>query len=419
MKFAWLLCLSGALAFAGNQDSEINVNSRYTVENVAVSANGWTADLSSAPDGKISSGLRKELISLIGQKLNLVQLDAAAKRLRKEFHARTVEHHVMRGANPQYVRVLFEVKLPPSRFEASIPKVLYNSVLGWSGAVQGTATVKQHVFTFGLVSDNDDLAERYTGVTARYENKKLGSDRVQFGLDFAAFHDQWDGVAQERAPAPLSDTSGLYRSREYVQPEVTFVLARPLTVSVGASFQSFQDEGPAGAFQAANAIVSTVRYHRALEDSENQADFDAAYSLRAATGALGSDFGYTRHEWVLRYKLSRGKSAVVEDFAGGLIAGRAPLFERFVLGNSTTLRGWNKYDLDPFGGSRMISNSVEYHYGLFEAFYDTGSIWDRADAAVLRHSAGIGLRQGAFSVAVAFPLGVGHIDPIFMVGMNY
>jgi hypothetical protein len=31
----------------------------------------------------------------------------------------------------------------------------------------------------------------------------------------------------------------------------------------------------------------------------------------------------------------------------------------------------------------------------------------------------VGLRQGGFSAMVAFPLREGHIDPIFMVGMNY
>ena len=45
--------------------------------------------------------------------------------------------------------------------------------------------------------------------------------------------------------------------------------------------------------------------------------------------------------------------------------------------------------------------------------------WDGGDAAVVRHSAGLGLRQGIFSLAVAFPIREGHIDPIFMVGMNY
>ena len=117
--------------------------------------------------------------------------------------------------------------------------------------------------------------------------------------------------------------------------------------------------------------------------------------------------------------LTRGKSVVIDDVTSGVLTGRAPLFERFVLGNSSTLRGWNKYDLDPLGGNRMVHNTVEYRYGVFEIFYDSGAIWDRGETAALRHSLGVGLRQGLFSMAVAFPVRDGHIDPIFMVGMNY
>ena len=40
------------------------------------------------------------------------------------------------------------------------------------------------------------------------------------------------------------------------------------------------------------------------------------------------------------------------------------------------LRGWNKYDLDPLGGSRVVYNSLDYRYGMFDVFYDTGAIWD-------------------------------------------
>jgi len=117
--------------------------------------------------------------------------------------------------------------------------------------------------------------------------------------------------------------------------------------------------------------------------------------------------------------LTRGKNVVLDDLTAGMIAGRAPLFERFVLGNGSTLRGWNKYDMDPLGGNRMIHNSVEYRYGVFQVFYDSGAIWDAGQGAVARQSAGVGLRQGGFSAMVAFPLREGHIDPIFMVGMNY
>ena len=134
---------------------------------------------------------------------------------------------------------------------------------------------------------------------------------------------------------------------------------------------------------------------------------------------LASDFVYGRHHWGLRYELTHGKHMVTDDVSMGVLTGRAPLFERYYLGNSTTLRGWNKYEIDPLGGNRMVHNSVEYRYGVFQIFYDAGAVWDSGQPAVVRHSIGTGLRQGPLFVAVAFPVREGHVDPIFMVGMNY
>ena len=429
MKYAWLGCLLlGGLLSAGTQDSEFNVNSRYTVEAVVVAGDGWTATVASVGDRneKISSGLGKEIAALIGEKLNPSVLDDLARRLRREFHARTVEHRVLRGKSPDYVQVVFDVKLRPTRFDVTVPKFLYNGKQGWSGAVDGTATVKNNGFTLGLVSDGDELAERYTGLVARYENTRLGSDNVHLRFQFETYHEQWNGntdplpALETHAVALASaDTASVYRTRQNFEPEVTFVLAKPLTLSVGASFERFQDQSPDAATESANSLISTLRYHRRIEDSENQHDLDAGYNLRAATRLLGSDLVYARHLWEFRYMLTRGKSVVIDDATGGIITGRAPLFERFVLGNSSTLRGWNKYEIDPLGGNRMVHNTVEYRYGVFEIFYDSGAIWDRGDTAVLRHSIGAGLRQGLFSLAVAFPVRDGHIDPIFMVGMNY
>jgi outer membrane protein assembly factor BamA len=103
----------------------------------------------------------------------------------------------------------------------------------------------------------------------------------------------------------------------------------------------------------------------------------------------------------------------------GLISGRAPLNRRLLAGNSYRLRGWNKQDLDPIGGNRMISNSVEYRYGVFKVFYDTGAIWDEGQPAIPRHSLGVGLRASIFTLAVAFPVRAGHTEPIVMMGMIY
>ena len=46
MKYLWWSCLLvGGTLFAGTQDSEFNVNTRYTVETVVINADGWTTNL--------------------------------------------------------------------------------------------------------------------------------------------------------------------------------------------------------------------------------------------------------------------------------------------------------------------------------------------------------------------------------------
>lgn len=422
MKYRWLGCfLFGSLLIAGSQDSEFNVNSRYTVETVVVSGDGWSTELTSAghdPKGKIGSSLHKEIASIIGQKLNPTSLDDLAKRLRKEFNARTVEHRVLRGKSPDYVQVVFDIQFKPTHFDLSIPKLFYHSKQQWTGALEGTATIKKNGFTLGLVTDTDELLEGYTGVVARYENSKLGSDRVRLRFQYEGYHQQWDPNTVEAAAASPETASGIYRTRQNFEPQVLFTLAKPLTLTVGASFERFETQYPAAQTQAANALITTLRYHRRLEDEGSQHDLDAGYNLRAAAKILSSDFAYSRHHLQFRYMLTRGRNVLIESLSAGIANGRAPLFERFVLGNSSTLRGWNKYDLDPLGGNRMVHNSVEYRYRAFQIFYDTGSVWDQNETAVVRHSVGVGLRQGNFSLAVAFPLRDGRADPIFMVGMN-
>lgn len=422
MKCVWLACLLAGSLFASAQDPEANVNSRYTVETVIVSGDGWSTNLASDRDDKISFGLRREFVALIGAKLNPSALDDLGRRLRKEFQARAVTHRLLRGDNPDTVRVVFEVSLRPTRFDVSVPKFLYNAKQGWSGTVEGTATVHHNAFTLGLVSDGDELVERYAGFLVRYENSHLGTDRVHFRFDYDNYHEQWNSATRDQlapdASSPV-DTAEIYRSRENYAPVVSFVIARPLTVSVGASFEQFENQFPAATPEAANALIATLRYQTRMEDSENRQDLDAGYDLRAATRVLASDFVYARHHGEVRYILTHGKHVLTDDFQAGLIAGRAPLFERYVAGNSSILRGWNKFEIDPLGGNRIIANSVEYRYGIFQIFYDTGAIWDSGQPAVARHSLGAGVRQNAFFLAVAFPVRESRADPIFMVGMNY
>jgi hypothetical protein len=421
MNYAWLGCLLlGGVLFAGTQDSDINVNTRYTVDTVIVAGKDWKTDLVSDQNQnrRMSSGLRRDLAALIGQKLNPSALDDLAARLRKELAAREVSHHVLRGGSPEHVRVEFEVKPYRGDIGASVTKFVYNSRQGWSGDGGVDVTVRQNSFRFGLVSDGDSLDERYAGISARYENRHLGTDRVGLKFQFDSLHDQWNGSTLDAlASGGSKETSDAYRTRRNFQPAVTVALAKPLTLEVGASFERFGEQYPAAHTEGSNALIATLRYHRRLEESDNQQDLDASYSLGAATRILDSDFVYTSHTAGMRYQFTHGKHVLSDTFSAGAITGRAPLDDRFVMGNSIYLRGWNKYEIDPMGGNRMVHNTVDYHYGHFRIFYDTGAIWDEGQAAVPRHSLGVGLRESVFTLAVAFPVRSGHVEPVFMMGV--
>jgi outer membrane protein assembly factor BamA len=150
---------------------------------------------------------------------------------------------------------------------------------------------------------------------------------------------------------------------------------------------------------------------------------DAGYSLRAATNLFDSDLVYTRHAVDTSYLLRFGRQMVMLRGLAGTISGRPPLFERFSLGDSRTLRGWNKFDVDPLGGSRVLHGSVQYQCRPVGVFYDVGRVWDRGQAAGTKHSAGVTVALGALKdgpyLTVAFPIRSGSVTPIFILAMNF
>jgi hypothetical protein len=405
------LLACGMALWAGNQQpvlepAEFNVNSRYTVESVEVPRD---------VESRISCGLRHDIQQIVGNRLNAAALNDLGRRLRDELKVRSVTPKLIRGTSPDHVKVVLEVGRRKNEFDLSVPKFLYHSSEGWTAAVEASTIVGNSRFSAGLVSDGDELAERYAGIRTRYEHRKLGTDRVRLALAFDSYHQQWN-------PATIGagGLSEIYRTRQNFEPVATIVLARPLTLSVGAGFQRFQTQFPLARTDTANAAITTLRYEKRTEGSDaDQQHLEAAYSLRAATRALDSDFVYARHRWHLRYSVTRGRHSVTDEFVSGLITGRAPLFERYILGTSSMLRGWNKYELDPLGGSRVVHNALDYRYGPVEVFYDTGAIWDQGQEVIARHSVGVGLRKSSFLVAMAFPIKEGRVIPVFMVGMNY
>jgi hypothetical protein len=391
---------------------EININSKYLVERVEIAGGSKT---------QISRGLRADMENLVGKNLNQESLERLARRLRRELHARVVSPKVTRGSEAEKVAVLFEVKgRPKNSFDLSLPKGVYNSRLGWSGALEARLNVPAGQLKFGVVSDGEESVERFAGIRAGYEHRRVGTDRVRLGFQFSSFHQQWQPQTLT-ALAASPQVPGIYRTRQDFAPTLTLVLAEPLTLSAGMSFQRFQKQYPAAHTEAANAVTTTLRYARRIEDANgNKHEVEAGYSLRAATKTIESDYVYSRHELEAGYKYRWGHNEVAAKFQGGRLNGTAPLFERFVLGNSSTLRGWTKWDVAPLGATRAAHASVEYAYHDCRVFYDAGSLWDSGRGAEVKHSLGVGYRAGdGFFLAMAFPVKSGRALPVFSTGVVF
>ncbi|HJV56089.1 MAG TPA: BamA/TamA family outer membrane protein, partial [Methylomirabilota bacterium] len=109
-------------------------------------------------------------------------------------------------------------------------------------------------------------------------------------------------------------------------------------------------------------------------------------------------------EHVLSFRLMAG-------YAFGWNKDPLPLFERFYLGGSNSLRQFKSLQVSPkdntgtrIGGNSEVLGTVEYQIPLFfgikaALFYDVGNVWGpdissgtKIDIGDLRHGAGAGLR---------------------------
>jgi hypothetical protein len=408
---------------AANPPADLNVNSRYTIESI---------NFVDHREYKLSNSSLDAIRRLVGAKVSSEALERLTQTIREELRAHDVTFKLTRGEQPDSVRVLIQVDHAGGSIDASIPVLNYNSQTGFSGAGQLTSTLGPNVFTFRAVRDTDSFIERASGIQAKYERIGLAGGRIRIGFEFDGYADQYNSstlTALDGASRPSSLGAGAYGSRLNYEPSATFVIAEPLTYTIGLSFEQLNSLPSAPArSESANAVTNTLRFHEHWSDSREgvQRQVDAAYSLRAATTILGTDLAYTRHVGHLKYNYSSRRQSVEVNMIAGAIYGEAPLFERFAIGDGTLLRGWNKYDLDPIGGNRLMYGSVTYGYRMLRIFYDTGAVWDQGKPIEVKQSAGIGvssglgvLQKGAFLVALAFPFRQGGVIPVLIAGMNF
>ncbi len=390
-----------------------NINERYVVEAVVFAGEG---------ESKVSQNLRNEGQKMVDNKFSEEFSNNLADRLRSELKGYSVAVKVERGAKPDHVKVVFRVDKTPGKKRGisiglSAPFV-YHSQQAFSIKPQIKYQLRSNAFTFGIVSDADELLERNAGLYAGYERHKLGTELMRFRIDFESYHQKFN-PATESALAARPDIPGIYRARQNLEPSLSFHFVPDLSIKTGVSFQRLQIQYPGIHTLTAYAGIADVEYHKTLLSKAGyEHDFRGSYKLRTATGILESDFVYTRQAVAADYILRKGRNFLEARFSGGSISGTAPLFERFSLGNCGTLRGWNKFDVAPLGGMRAAHGSLEYRYGQFRLFYDVGTVWDPGRHSKIRHGLGFGWAHKNLFASVAFPIRLQHVVPVFMMGMR-
>jgi hypothetical protein len=396
-----------------SQQAGTNVNTRYEVESASVSGVEQSA---------ISQALRDDIEKLVGKKYDPEAAEDLSRRLREELHGYKISVKVRRGDHTERVKVVFEAeRFTNRRFEVAISPLLYTTEDAFSLAlVPGFETHHNH-FSFGFVTDANDLLERNTGWVLRYEHRKVGTSAVQIGVEYDYF---WPSFQPETETALVAGrlVPGTYETREVFSPSISVLPIPDLKVTFGASFQTLGMEAPVPFDQAAHAFTLGVQYRRQVRRSHRLRHWIGAdYTVRDASRTLESDFLYTRHWVAADYTLGIRRQEFGFHFQGGHADGVPPLYERFSVGSATTLRGWDKFDVAPLGGTRLLYGSLEYRYRPFELFYDFGTTWDPAlgEAADWKHSVGIGLHwRNGFFMSVGVPLRYHGVTPVFMFGFR-
>ena len=390
-----------------------NINSRYIVETVDVEG----------PYNEISQQLRDDLQKLVGRRLDTDEAEQLQERLENELPGRNVARRISKGSQTGRIRVVFEIfEEPWIRFAPTRSKLVYHSQQGWSGVldIPMSRSRSRHRFTAGVAfNDIDELIEEFSGFRLAFESRMIGTEKLGARLDFSRYNQTWEDATLS-ALASNPAIPELYRNRLTFEPTATFAFNPSVRLNGGISISELESLSNSPDSQMANAWLFGIGGDHLWHGSHDlRQRAEASYQLRAAVEGLDSDLVYKRHLGQARYQFDQGRSTAIASLSLGYITGDAPLFERFSLGNSTTLRGWDKYDISPLGGERMFHSSIEYRYSHVAVFFDTGSVWDRNADSKVRYSTGFGIHSDNSFLTVGFPLNSDGASVTFMAGARF
>jgi outer membrane translocation and assembly module TamA len=412
---------------ADDDELRNNINSRYVVD--AIQFEGTRLE--------ISAELNAELQKMVGANVNSAQLRNLADRIRQEnSDSIYVRWKLQRSSEPQHVNVVYEARKARNTLAFNVLRGTYHSRQGFGGQIFGLryTHVPMGTLSFDMFNSADEFIERYSGYRAGYT---IGNDSrgLSFAINYSSFRAQWKTNTLE-ADQQSAASPGLYRLRDTLSGKLNWRQTLSPRTLFGAyariEFNELQMQSPTTGFQKSNVVRGGLNFNHAIQTDKQSHALRGSYEGSAGTSVIDSDFIFSRHEGKFDYSYTQRSHLIQANFQAGTISGNAPMVERFSIGNSKTLRGWNKYEINPLGGDRMLYGSASYGYKFITGFYDIGSVWNAAESSVTRQSAGFRLgktrcRNGlsllphpeCFSMTVGFPIHGGNAKPSFIVGMGF
>lgn len=268
----------------------------------------------------------------------------------------------------------------------------------WLDDKETSATINLYDITNEYADYNIDGDE-----IARYDKKRRGQEITfsrkthnEFVSNYITLKNR-DDIYKGTADGYENDSNQYYEDKFYQENEKGEV------VNKSDKYESWMPKTAAERRKENFGVTRSITFGRVYDSRDNIYDPHEGkrigYSVEWA-GVMGGDFDFTKWtaDWRYYYRAG-GESVWALNLGVGYASGDMPLSQRFTMGGSDTLRG---YEDDQFRGNSMLKATLEYRFPIVKKvqgvlFTDNGYAWDKRhedefDMGLLKNSYGVGLR---------------------------
>lgn len=267
----------------------------------------------------------------------------------------------------------------------------------WLDDKETSATINLYDITNEYADYNIDGDE-----IARYDKKRRGQEITfsrrthnEFVSNYITIKNR-DDIYKGEADGYEGDENQYYEDKFYKEEGGKVIYQ-------SGKYESWMPKTAAERRKENFGVTRSITFGRVYDSRDNIYDPHEGkrigYSVEWA-GGMGGDFDFTKWTADWRYYFRAGGESVwALNLGAGYASGDMPLSQRFTMGGSDTLRG---YEDDQFRGNSMLKATLEYRFPIVKKvqgvlFTDNGYAWDKRhedefDMGLLKNSYGVGLR---------------------------